>query len=133
MLSPVRSGVFQNKFQILHFPRVSDPRGTLIEFDYASLPFMPRRSFLVRDVPKGQTRGGHAHHDCLQVLVCIQGRITVEVRLDSETTEVELSEPSTGLLLGEKVWSQQRYVEENSALLVFASEPFDPSSYFQPA
>ena len=36
-------------------------RGQLVEIDGLSPPFQPRRMFLIRDVPVGTVRGGHAH------------------------------------------------------------------------
>ena len=40
-----------------------------------------------------------------------------------------LSPGAPGLLVGPGVWCQQTYLAEGSVLLVFASEPYDPSSY----
>jgi hypothetical protein len=121
----------ESRVRLLRFPFVEQSRGNLISFDYSLLPFVPRRSFLVTGVPKGTVRGEHAHKACEQVLICLKGRLTVEVAFGENRAEVTLKDPSRGLYVGAGVWARQRYEEEGTQLLVFASLPFDPDSYVQ--
>jgi dTDP-4-dehydrorhamnose 3,5-epimerase-like enzyme len=106
-----------------------DARGRLVEFDFDSLPFTVRRAFAVAGVPAGTERGGHTHRTGTQLLVCLAGRIDVELRKDSVRHELTLTPAAPALRIAPGVWSSQRYVDEGSVLLVLASEPFDPSSY----
>jgi hypothetical protein len=108
--------------------RLTDRRGSLTPFDYADLPFTPRRVFAVADVPTGTSRGGHSHRSATQLLVCLNGRIDVLMRVRGDAGRVMLAPGEPGLLLGPGVWSQQTYLAPNSVLLVFASEPYDPAS-----
>ena len=62
-------------------PPVTDQRGSLTPFDYADLPFPPRRVFAVTDVPPGTSRGGHSHGSSTQLLVCLAGRIELLMRV----------------------------------------------------
>jgi hypothetical protein len=44
---------------------ISDLRGNLTVGEFErEVPFVPRRYFLVFDVPSVETRGGHAHRVC---------------------------------------------------------------------
>jgi dTDP-4-dehydrorhamnose 3,5-epimerase-like enzyme len=106
-----------------------DARGRLVPFDFEMLPFPVRRAFAVTDVPAGTDRGGHAHRSSEQLLVCLTGRVDVELRRGGARHEIALTPSAGGLHLRPGVWASQRYVEAGSTLLVLASTPFDPAGY----
>jgi hypothetical protein len=108
-----------------------DRRGLLVPFDFDALPFLPRRVFVVTEVPAGTERGGHAHRSARQLLVCAKGRIEVLVRHAGEEASLALDSGSLALLLEPGVWSSQTYGDAGSVLIVFASEPYDPRSYIE--
>jgi UDP-2-acetamido-3-amino-2,3-dideoxy-glucuronate N-acetyltransferase len=122
---------FDRLVRLIEFGKVDEPRGTLVEFDYGTLPFVPRRTFVVMDVPPGTERGGHAHKECEQVLVCLEGRVVVSVVAGDRRTEVVLDRPANGLYVGAGVWARQRYEAAGTRLLVFASLPFRADSYIE--
>ena len=113
----------------LQLPLVTDPRGALIPIDFDGVPFVPRRLFIVRDVPVGGVRGRHAHRSAWQVLVCLGGRIRVELRRPGSSREHLLEGAGAGLLVEPRTWTSQTYLDPESMLLVLASEPYDPASY----
>lgn len=106
-----------------------DARGCLVDFDFRAMPFEPRRSFVIRDVPAGTTRGGHAHARAQQLLVCLAGTIVVELRHAGEMQQVELSDASQALLVMPGVWAQQRYSGPEAVLMVISSEPYRADAY----
>ena len=106
-----------------------EERGRLLELDFDALPFTVRRVFMITDVPAGTKRGGHRHRSGAQLLVCVSGRIEVELRRGATRTTVTLTADADGLCIPAGIWSAQRYLEEGSALVVLASEPFDPANY----
>ena len=106
-----------------------DERGRLLELDFHALPFVVRRIFTINDVPAGTRRGGHRHRSGAQVLLCISGRVEVELRRDEACTAVVLTPETDALCIPAGIWAAQRYLDEASALLVLASDPFDPTSY----
>jgi hypothetical protein len=120
---------FGNEVTLLAVEQVAETRGALTAFDFDRLPFTVQRVFTVAGVPAGTRRGGHRHLRGIQALFCIQGRIDVEVRRGDGTEEIALLPDGIGLVVAAGVWSSQRYVLDDSALLVLASEPFDPTSY----
>lgn len=119
---------FEGRVRFAQLREVDEPRGKLIEIDYAALPFAPCRSFIVGDVPDGSIRGGHAHKKCEQLLICLQGRIEVEALFRRRRAEITLNDKAVSLYIGAGVWTRQTYFE-NAKLLVLASLPYDLASY----
>lgn len=120
---------FGRRAWLLEYPRHLDQRGCLEAFDFDWMPFTPCRSFIITDVPPGTIRGRHMHRSGMQMLVCLNGRIEILMRYHGEERRLLLDPDSPALVFRSGVWCQQRYVEENSILLAFASEPYTPDSY----
>jgi len=125
-------GLPENRVRRISLVRKDDARGSLLPFDFASLPFLPQRLFVVYEVPPVTARGGHAHKRARQLLVCLVGRIDVELRDGGLTETVILDSADSGLLIEAGVWSAQTYVAPGSILLALASEPYDAGSYLDP-
>lgn len=119
-----------NGVDLVHFTVASDSRGDLlaVEFEKHS-PFTVRRSFYVMNVPTHHVRGEHAHHQCHQLLVCLQGKLTLSVDNGYERGEWILDNPSVGIHLKPRIWASQWNYCENTILAVFASHPYDPDDY----
>lgn len=120
---------FGGRARLMALPAVADTRGSLLPVPFADLPFTPRRVFAVSDAPAGAVRGGHAHRSGLQLLICLQGRLAIELRTADATAALTLTPGGGALLVGPGVWCRQTYLEAGAVLLALASEPYDPTSY----
>lgn len=111
-------------------PKILDLRGNLVVGEFGrSVPFEPKRHFMVFGVPNAEIRGEHAHRTCKQFLICVHGSCSV-VADDSRTRqEFLLDDPSIGLYLPPMVWGIQYKYSPDAVLLVFASEFYDPAEY----
>ena len=111
---------------------VADMRGMLSggEFD-DDLPFVPKRYFLVFDVPSKHVRGEHAHRACHQFLICVKGEIAVVADNGRDRQEVLLNRPNLGLHVPPMVWCTQYKYSDDAVLLVFASEKYDSADYIR--
>lgn len=105
-----------------------DSRGLLVPINFSELPFEPKRIFYVTDVPTETWRGNHAHYKNRQLLICIKGRITVKLETKEETREFTLNE-NDFCFVDKMVWDSQKFLDENSTLLVICSEEYDSSDY----
>jgi UDP-2-acetamido-3-amino-2,3-dideoxy-glucuronate N-acetyltransferase len=114
------------------FPQIPDIRGSLTvgEFEQ-SIPFIPKRYFMVFDVPSKETRGEHAHHVCHQFLICVRGNCVVLADDGVDRTEVVLDSPDKGVYLPPMVWGVQYKYSEDALLLVFASHHYDAADYIR--
>ena len=123
----------QSKLQgvrLVVFPTVQAARGNLTALELPEVvPFHVRRIFLVHHVSNSEVRGEHAHKKCWQLLISTTGTLTVDLS-DGEMNETFILEsPERGLLIPPLIWGTQRNFSSNAALLVLASEAFDPDDY----
>jgi len=118
--------------EIYRFPWVKDPRGDLTVGEFgAGFPFQPKRYFIVFGVSPGTLRGDHAHKRCHQFLICAQGHCVAQVDDGVSRREVLLDNPSIGLYVPPMIWGAQYDYSVDGALLVFASEHYDPLDYIR--
>jgi len=105
-----------------------DHRGCLTVLD--RVPFDVKRIFYVSGVPKGETRGKHAHYRNKQILICISG--VIEVKLDTGTTvETTTLHEGESIFVDRFIWDEQKYCTGNDILLSVCSESYDESDYIR--
>ena len=115
---------------LINFRSIKDERGTLVVGQRpGSLPFDVVRFFLIRDVPIGTSRGGHAHRHLHQFLIATSGRIQVDLTDGANEATVTLHQPDLGLWIPPLMWATERYLDSESILLVLASDLFDAEEY----
>ena len=106
-----------------------DERGTLFVTENQRLPFDIKRVFWITGVPAGQSRGGHAHQVCAEVIIPIQGSLDIEVESDGKTETHHLDTPTQGLYLGPRVWCHLHNFSPDAICLVFASHTYIKEAY----
>jgi UDP-2-acetamido-3-amino-2,3-dideoxy-glucuronate N-acetyltransferase len=113
-------------------PVFADLRGSLSVGEFPQqVPFVPKRYFIVFDVPGKDVRGEHAHRRCHQFLVCLRGSLSVVVDDGRSSEEITLDRPSIGLYLPPMIWAVQYRYSADALLLVFASDPYDAGDYIR--
>ncbi len=113
-------------------PVFADLRGSLSVGEFPQqVPFVPKRYFIVFDVPGKDVRGEHAHRRCHQFLVCLRGSLSVVVDDGTSSEEIVLDRPSIGLYLPPMIWAVQYRYSADALLLVFASDPYDAGDYIR--
>lgn len=118
--------------RLYELPLIRDPRGSLSFAQYdETLPFLPRRYFIVFDVGEGQTRGGHAHRTVHQLLICVKGSCLVSLDDGNTRDQVWLDRPERALYIPPKIWATQQQFSSDGVLLVLASDVYDPDEYIR--
>jgi hypothetical protein len=110
--------------------KVSDGDLVVAEGHSDNVPFSIARVFNTR-ADKGCTRGRHAHRECTQLLICTNGTIKVICDDGKQTSTHILDKANYGLLIEPGIWSEQRYMEENTVLTVLCNLPYDASDYIR--
>ncbi len=114
------------------FSVVPDLRGNLTVGEFGrQIPFEPRRYFLVYGVPSREVRGEHAHRQCHQFLICLQGSCAVVADDGENKVEVLLDAPHRGMYLPPMIWGVQYQYSADAMLLVFASHHYDSADYIR--
>jgi len=108
----------------------TEENGSVAIFEEGTVPFPVRRAFVVF-AGAGQLRGAHAHRACTQMLVVLQGEVNVSMDDGLEATSHSLSRLSHGLVIPPMTWASQRYLTEDSTLLVICDQLFDEGDYIR--
>lgn len=95
------------------------------------LPFEIKRIYFISKVPEGVRRGFHAHKNLKQILFCPYGRIQLILENRDCREEIELSDPSIGVVIEEPIWREMLWMQKDSVLCVAASEYYDPEDYIR--
>jgi len=113
-------------------PVFADLRGSLAVGEFPQqVPFVPKRYFVVFDVPGKDVRGEHAHRRCHQFLICLRGSLSVVTDDGRSSEEIVLDRPSVGLYVPPMIWAVQYLYSADALLLVFASDPYDANDYIR--
>jgi len=131
-LSPTTEESLVQGVKVIRLHHVEDMRGDLCVAEWhRDLPFVPRRVFVVYDVPDAHVRGEHAHKECHELLVCVKGSMAVVVDDGSHREEYVLDEPWIGLYLPPNVWRIQYRYSRDAVSMVLASHEYDPADYIR--
>ena len=118
--------------QFIRLPIIPDLRGTLSFGEFEQhLPFIPKRYFIIFDVPNREIRGEHAHKKLHQFLICIKGTCSVMVDDGSIREEYLLDTPGVALHIPPMVWGVQYKYSKDAILLVLASDVYDADDYIR--
>lgn len=90
-----------------------------------------KRMYYISKVPEGTRRGFHAHKELKQLLFCPYGRIQLILENKNGREEIELSDPSIGVVIEEPTWREMLWLQKDSVLCVIASEFYDEDDYIR--
>ena len=133
--SPAKAGIRDSVVsgvKIINLPLIKDMRGNLSFAEYGQyLPFVPKRFFMVFDVPSKEIRGEHAHKNLHQFLACVHGDCSLVVDDGRNREEIVLDSRLTGVHIPPMVWGTQYKYSKDAVLLVFASDVYDADDYIR--
>ena len=116
--------------RIKTIPTVNSGELSFFESDN-DVPFDIKRLYYISKVPEGVRRGFHAHKQLKQLLFCPYGRIQIILENSSSREEIELSDPSVGILIDKPVWREMLWLQNDSVLCVAASQYYDETDYIR--
>ena len=95
------------------------------------IPFDIKRIYYITKVPEGVRRGFHAHKELKQLLFCPYGRIQLILENELGREEIELSDPSVGVVIEKPTWREMLWLQSNSVLCVAASDYYTTEDYIR--
>jgi len=113
---------------IYNLKTFDDERGRLSPLEFKGLPFIPKRVFFVTQVPEGTARGGHAHYNTQQFLICLSGKITVVLH-NGWWSEEQIIYPNQAVFVDKMIWDYQTFETGQDNLAVLCSTEYDQADY----
>ena len=105
--------------------------GTLIAIDYEEdLNFNIKRSFIVT-ASKNAIRGNHAHKELNQFLICLNGSCEITCKDGVKEKKFLLENPNKALFVPNQIWASQKYLSNQSILLVLCDDKYIESDYLR--
>jgi len=120
------------KYHIINFPKITEPRGNLSFIEQNEhIPFSIKRVYYLYDVPSGATRGGHAHRTLQEMVIALSGSFDIVLDDGKEKKTFFLNRPHYGLLIPPGVWRELENFSSNSVALALASEIYIEEDYIR--
>ena len=95
------------------------------------IPFEIKRIYYISKVPEGVRRGFHAHKELKQLIFCPYGRIQLVLENKNGKEEIELSDPSIGVVIDQCTWREMVWLQKDSVLCVAASDYYKVEDYIR--
>jgi hypothetical protein len=118
-------------YKIIDIPKITDPRGNLAVLEKDTIPYKIQRVYYLYDVPSDSHRGGHAHQECMELLIAVSGSFTVALDDGKEQQTVTLNKPNKGLLISTMIWRELTDFSSGAMCLVLASHEFEEADYIR--
>lgn len=116
--------------KLLTLPRHTERSGSLTSIESGKhLPFEIVRVFYLYDIPGGESRGGHAHYECHQVLVAASGAFDVKINDGVSTKIYRLDRPYFALHIPPGIWAEEISFSSGSICLVLTSHIYEEEDY----
>ncbi len=117
------------KCEFVDFPCVCETRGNICFSENADLPFPVQRVFWIYGVEEMQTRGGHAHRTCHEIVIPLNGAFSLRL-VDGKTEQiVRLDSPRRGMVIPAMTWCDLFDFAPDTVCLCLASEPYQAEGY----
>lgn len=115
----------------LRFRKYVNDGSLIVVEGFGDLHFPITRMFYIQGVSVGGVRGDHAHINCKQVLVTVQGRCEVICDDGTRKATFELSSPDRALFIPPSIWASERFLTPDALLVVFADVPYEETDYIR--
>lgn len=119
--------------KIIHINTVPTVNAGELSFFESShdIAFDIKRIYYISKVPEGVRRGFHAHKSLKQLLFCPYGRIQLILENQYGREEIDLKDPSIGVVIDKCTWREMLWLQKDSVLCVAASDYYDPDDYIR--
>ena len=110
----------------IELPTHGDARGFLSAVEAGSdIPFDIHRIFYLYDIAEPFERGGHAHPNTEQLLICMHGTMRVDLMDGTSCETFALDRPSLGLFVPPMIGTRLYEFTPETVMLALASTHYD--------
>lgn len=120
------------KARLIELPKIHDSRGNLSFVEGGRhVPFSIRRIFHIYDVPGGETRGGHAHKECAEVIMAVSGSFDLIITNGRDECRVTLNRANVAAYIPPGSWITMPNFTTGTVLLALASHEYEEDDYIR--
>jgi|688.fasta_scaffold263864_2 dTDP-4-dehydrorhamnose 3,5-epimerase-like enzyme len=121
------------KPKIVELVSHSDDRGFLsvLSPSYAAFPSEIKRIYVLHHSNPKSERGGHAHPNLWQLILCTSGTVTIEVATPNEIYTYELSQCDKALIIPPGYWRTLYNFTPKTVLVVLADKDYEETVYIR--
>jgi hypothetical protein len=117
---------------LVELPKNSRPEGNITPVEGGeTVPFEIARVFYLYDTIGGAERGGHAHRELQQLIVCVMGGFVVVLDDGTDRRTVELNRGYQGLYIPAMVWGEAVDFTSGAVCVVLASHLYSEADYIR--
>lgn len=117
---------------VLGLRQIPRPEGSITPVEGgATIPFTIARVFYLYDIPAGAKRGGHAHHQLQELIVCVMGGFAVVLDDGTDRRTVQLNRAHQGLYVPPLIWRELVDFTSGAVCVVLASRLFSEADYIR--
>ena len=117
--------------EIIQLEDHGDARGDLyVGAVGKEIPFEIKRFYILKGVPRGESRGKHAHRKTARAAFCLVGSFDL-LADDGKNQETVHIDAARGAHLSTMVWHTLKNFSDDAVVLVVANEPYDEKDYIR--
>jgi len=120
------------QIKLIELPKILDDRGNLTFFENKhQVPFYIKRVYWIYDVPGGQSRGGHAYKNSMEIIVALSGSFDV-VTFDGENEKkFTLNRSYVALYLPSLTWRHIENFSTNALAFIATNTDYNKNDYIR--
>lgn len=130
MVKEIRHTIYN--CSIVQLPKIQNRAGNLTSLENnINIPFEVKRVYYLYDIPGGEERGGHAHHNLQQFIIAVSGSFDVLIDDGVNKKVIHLDRPFIGLHIIPGIWREMFNFSSGCVALVLASHLYDEEDYIR--
>ena len=116
---------------VISLQNIKSDKGEMSILDNSlNCPFKISRVFNIKS-RGGNIRGNHAHKNCNQILVCLEGKIKIKCKDTRNQKSFTLDKMDKAILIPKHIWSSQEYLEDINVLMVACDLSYNEKDYIR--
>ena len=120
----------QSKYKIISSQSVNSKNSIMNIFEKKKL-FLVKRCFILSKLKANEMRGNHAHKECHQFIISINGLIKIELIYKNKIKNITLNDSSEGLHVPPYHWIKIKNFKKNNSILVLCSHNYNENEYIR--
>jgi dTDP-4-dehydrorhamnose 3,5-epimerase-like enzyme len=116
---------------LINFDYIKDHRGFLGFWeDNPHFDFIVKRFYWIKDFPKNEIRGVHAHKKLRQILFPMNGAVQISLNDGVKSKLMTLDvEKKTGIFIPNGIWREITSLSDNTSLAILADQIYKSDDY----